>query len=250
MNNKGRIFNCHNYGNIYASRGDQRSGGIAGQIYGGGTIEQSSNAGDIVLAEKALSSYSSEYVGGIVGIIALDSCSVVNSYNIGDITIISDNSTKSHVAMTGGITAQNKGTVENCYNIGDMVASATFTGEYVYAGGIVAESTDKSSILHSYNTGKLTGTYCGGIASVLEDDVTVEDCYWNTESEQYTGSVLLPASTRKGIAGGTGTVTGLTAIQMKQQSSYNGFDFESIWSMDTSKNEGYPILLVIARLYQ
>ena len=230
-------------------RGDQRSGGIAGRIYGGGTIEQSSNAGDISLAEKELSSWSSEYAGGIVGIIAHADSSVVKSYNSGDLTIISDNSNKSHIAMAGGISANNSGTIENCYNEGDMVASATFTGENVNAGGIVAKSLNKSSILRSYNVGKLTGTNNGGICGVLEDNVTVEDCYWNNESEQYTGSVLIPASIRKGIAKGTGIVTGLTTTQMKQQSSYNSFDFETIWSMDSSKNSGYPSLQVKAPLY-
>jgi hypothetical protein len=30
--------------------------------------------------------------------------------------------------------------------------------------------------------------------------------------------------------------------QMKQQSSYEGFDFETVWAIDPNINNGYPYL--------
>jgi hypothetical protein len=37
-------------------------------------------------------------------------------------------------------------------------------------------------------------------------------------------------------------VRSLTAAQMREQSSFAGFDFAAVWDMDAGKNDGLPFL--------
>ena len=254
MSNEGRIFNCHFYGSIDGLGGNQRSGGIAGYIAGfslnGSTIAQSSNSGNIVLTEKSCSYGSSAYVGGIAGIVYDKVSRVISSVNRGNVRINAGAPSVDHTSQAGGVVAKSSGTVENCYNMGNVVASETFTGDNVSAGGIVADTVGSSRISQCYNVGGVWGTNLGGIVGKIGSNATVEDCYWNKESMQYVGSILLPVATRKGIGQGEGVVTSLSSTAMKQRSSYDSFDFVNIWSINSGKNEGYPILQRKAPLYR
>ena len=62
---------------------------------------------------------------------------MTESYNEGDIEVITIDILTSHTSATGGIAGISSGTIANCYNKGNMVASETFTGENISAGGIV-----------------------------------------------------------------------------------------------------------------
>ncbi|MBE6862417.1 MAG: hypothetical protein E7497_05915 [Ruminococcus sp.] len=96
-----------------------------------GTIENCSNAGDVI---------STDDVGGICG---HNNGTITNCYNTGDITGTDD---------VGGICGDNIGTITSCYNKGDI------TGEYDVCGicGINNNSINGfGRIANCYNTGEV-----------------------------------------------------------------------------------------------
>lgn len=113
--------------------------------------------------------------------------------------------------------------------IGDISAEASagssYSGAdgYSYAGGIVGEN--KGGLSNCYNTGNIYSqgrialtTYKGGIVGTGKSGV---DCYYLEGTAE-------------------GEETKCTAEEMKVQSTFDGFDFDSIWVMDACR--GYPQL--------
>lgn len=113
------------------------------------------------------------------------------------------------------------------FSLVDIVAnqsSGGFTGD--------AYSTD---VTNCYAAGKVTaGNYSGGFAGGGFWSSTAVSCYFDRE--------------RAGMDNATGDrviqgITGKTSAQMKQQSAYTSWDFNSIWKMSSSTGwyRGYPI---------
>jgi hypothetical protein len=206
------IIKCYNKASItkteaYSDLGSAsvNVGGIAAAIQFGKqlTIEQCYNEGELYAESKQ----DRVSAGGIVG--------QLDDYNVGNSDAIAN--------------------VINCYNIGGVFAKNN-------AGGVGGETISYRSqqnllIKSSYNTGNVTtGTsgnhYVGGIVGKAEEQWKVENCYY-------------PDSISNAVGSGTPTLTNVSALttaQMKQQSSFIGFDFDTIWSIDPSINGGYPYL--------
>lgn len=140
--------------------------------------------------------------GGLTGQ-NLNSSSVSSSYSTAGING-SDH--------TGGLIGQNdNATVNNSYSTGSVNG-----GDIV--GGLVGENLTGSTITNSYSSGSVSGnSNTGGLAG--GNNGTVTNSYWITD----TG----------GPDNGIGT--GLSTMQMRQQNSFSGWDFGSIWSI----GEGY-----------
>lgn len=185
------------------------------------------------------SSYS--YGGAVAGYNAgiIHSCSVTGTVK-----------TTSTFRYTGGITGYNKGTIDSCFN------NANVTG-YYYAGGIAASCVG-GTIQNSYNTGTVKTTYgnsnyeySGGIVAKLEESGTVKNCY-NTGAVEGRGSKYGIAYKSSGtiknsyyLAGTGANSTGATALteaQMKIGDMFAGFDFETVWTINSDANYPYPQL--------
>ncbi|HZW48555.1 MAG TPA: S-layer homology domain-containing protein [Bacillota bacterium] len=127
----------------------------------------------------------------------------------------------SGTANGGGIAGSHSGTILNCYNIGSISASS-------YAGGIAGISFG-GVIKNSYNSGTILFTAnSGGICGANLLSAVTENCY-------YLDS-----------CGGTRSGTALTADAMSKQSSFQGFDFTTIWVLPSALPQGYPNLAVFA----
>jgi hypothetical protein len=194
------INKCYNAGEITSSSSslwdDVVAGGISGTAYST-TISECENIGKVqstALAEAI--------VGGLLGEIAFDS-TVVDSYNKGDVTATSDNTTNPRV---GGLVASyyddSLSTISNCYNSGK---SQLKSGSFLYSGA--------------------------GIADVAID---LSNCYWLNTSAEFG---ITPRVTSVGVVDNS---IALTDTQMRQQSSFVGFDFNTVWKMP--EGGGYPIL--------
>lgn len=174
--------------------------------FNGGTIEQSSLTGSLACSSKC---------GGF----ASQNSGVVRESWV-DMTI-------GNSGFPGGIAGQNYGgIVENCYVKGDITADN--------GGGIVGlnENTD---IRYSYSTARLNDSgYNGGLIGwQYTGDQTRS--YWNKE----TSGIDVMCGTAGANCDNT---HGLTDAQMKEASSYVGWNFEDIWATDPEKNDGYPYL--------
>ena len=199
------VTNCYNTGSVTGGRVISYDvGGVVGE--NNGTVANCYNTGSIT---------GKYWVGGVVGYNAYGTSTVTNCYNTGSVTGGDES--------VGGVTGHNRGTVTNCYNAGSV------TGKY-YVGGVVGESYgvyDASTVTDCYNTGSVNGER--GVGGVVGYNIggTVTNCYY------YIGCCV--NSDLYGIA--------LTNEQMLRAESFEGFDFETVWTMDGNPGYPYPKLI-------
>ena len=155
-------------------------------------------------------------------------------------------------SYVGGVCGYTSSVISNCYNTGDISASSIYSYYSSYVGGVCGYASGSTSgISNCYNVGDISGSasfsntayyanYVGGICGFVRTDVLISNCYWRIESAQIVNG--RPQVPKKGVGSGTGTTTGLTSADMMHESSYAGWDFETIWATNFNINEGYPYL--------
>lgn len=157
------------------------TGGIAGKVNSGSSIEGCSAAG-------SLSSGRCRYIGGIAGWVApSEEITIKNCTNTATVTGGAD--------RAGGIVGHfQQGTVEGCTNKGTI--SCQLVGSVSGAGGIVGYS-GPAKIVRCFNEGSVSGTKnaVGGIIGYAEMATTIERC-------ASTGAVTGGGRFIGGIAGG------------------------------------------------
>lgn len=215
-----RIKRCIVTGSVTA---EASIGGVAGTAY---QISQC-EARNVVLTTNPNN-------GGAGGI-----CYNLNYYDFSDTYVsecVSSGTIISYCNMGGIVGAASFSKhIENCFS------SMVLTGKSKI-GGIVYGAENSAVVENCYYTGSITSTE--GKASGLiagGSNLTITNCYWSNECEMTVDG--LPASKR-----GVGTdisedpTTGLTLTEMRTKTSYAGWDFDTIWAIDTNKNGGLPYL--------
>lgn len=189
-------------------------GGIVGQSdqieRGTVIISQCGNEGEIYSA--------CNYVGGIIGRSVIKS-GINQCYNKGKVT---------GARFVGGILGQSNALVlQNCYNLAEVIGTET---QHKDVGGILGSTTNKDmKINNCYNVGAITQGY--GLTKGGDD---------NTKKIALTSCITLSSATEGpvlNVAPGGYVVN--SDSEMKQQTTYKGWDFTSIWSMPSSS---YPKL--------
>ena len=214
--NKGTIRNLHVQGTVETAND---SGLIAG--YNEGTIENCHAEGSVTCAGVG---------GGIVGrndekgVLTQCTSSAEVSGSSGEkgglsganIGVIRYSGSTGNVsagnASAGGISGDNYGTIENCYSRGAVDGSG-------YTGGAVGY--ERGTVKYSYASGLVKGNAGAGLIGYHYNNDKVWFSYYNSVN--------------------TGNKTGIpaTLAQLKSASTYSGWDFEHIWSMD---EKGYPAI--------
>ena len=216
------ITDSTNTGNISAS-GSKNTycGGLVGINTSAVEITNSTNTGNVSYS-YSYSRRSRSYSGGFVG------------YNSGDLTITNSTNTgnvSSPGTGSGGFVGYNDNgaiTITNGTNTGNVSSSSSSAS---YSGGFVGVDYEGTiTISNSTNTGNISGSSGGFVGSYSYNSKrTIIDSYC------LTGSVG-----RNGNYGYNGYM--LTPEQMRNQNSFNDFDFENVWTMNSFINEGYPYL--------
>ena len=216
-----KLYSCVNYGDVYASAGSSYDNyhyisGLMGS-YSNGNIYNCGNNGDIT-------SYGSVY-GSIVCGIRADRVS--NSYNTGEITKTNGKFSKSY-GNTAGILGN---TVESSFNSGCIYRSF---GNISGIAGIAS---------NSYNTGNIIEV------SSMNNRRAINDASSSYNSENvFNGYRQIEKvnmnlySLAGAYPGETDGSTRLSAAEFRKQSSFAGFDFENIWTIDSKVNSGFPTL--------
>ncbi len=212
------VVSCHNTGGVTArSTNTARAGGIMGV---GDSITSAYNMGNV----WATSSNGSARAGGIKG----SGGSISLCYNVGNVKVEASTRNNDATGYVGGITGGGSD-IANCYNRGALSVSATgYSGikAYGYVGGIAGSG---GNITSCYNVGTVTisathGTNAGGIVGKVAAEELIADCYClNTV---YAGLV------------DTEPVTFCSEEQLKDQTTFENFDFDTVWTM--AGNELYP----------
>ncbi len=196
----------HRY--YYSSSSNEYCGAIAAVVSKSGTIENCSVSGTVT----GNTSYC--YAGGLVG---YNSGKINSCYNEAIVTC----------PYAGGIAGYHSGedaVISNCYNKGNVYGS--------YAGGIAGYSSYSAAIATAYNIGDVRAS---STSSTLEYGIAYMYSGTITDSYYLSGS----GTSSTGAAS-------LTAAQMKLQSMYKGFDFETVWSMAGDADYPYPELQCFA----
>lgn len=161
-------------------------------------------------------SYTSGNISGgysVGGLVADNFGTITKSYSNADVI--------TYMHCAGGIAGHNRpfARIDNSYSTGRITGS--------FHGGLVGHTDTNSIIVNSYSIGYVDNVINGGLvsSSSIGWEGDVENSYWDTQTSGQTSS-----------AGGTGKSTS----QMKQQTTYAGWDFTNIWTMQNSG--GYPSL--------
>jgi len=149
---------------------------------------------------------------------------------------------------TGGLMGYGKDpTVSECYVSGSIHGNDNIGGLIGYIYGWT------HSISNSYNTASVSGNnYVGGLVS--EYNGTINNCYsaGAVSANDFAGGLVyshtygtvsnsfwdINASLQTSSAAGTGKTT----AEMKTQSTFTDWDFNTIWSLSAGYNNGYPNL--------
>ena len=175
------------------------------------------------------------YAGGIAGYADV----IIQCYNAGDVY-----ASGSNTVGAGGIVGCSGEEISDCYNIGYVNAKSSkgasgYTG-YAYAGGIVGSTyVTSTKINNCYDANMYVSStyyYCGGIVGLTfnSDAPSLTNCY--CLASRLVGR---RASTFYGNYSAVSCNT-LTEDEMKQKTSFEGFDFVNIWTISSKINEGYP----------
>lgn len=211
--NSGLIFNSNSKGSVIVNSEDSQGrvtggysmiGGLVGENRG--FISTSYSNSDVELVAHR------GYVGGLVGVNVngMSSGSIFNSYSTGNV--------KGSGEFVGGLAGSNIGT---SFSAG--IRSPLIRHSYSISK---VESIDPvTRIVPDY--GGFVGPRPGSSLGIRSRGSICEGCFWDIERSGKTRSFQ---------------GEGKTSAQMKQQSTFVGWDFETIWSIDPGINEGYPYL--------
>ncbi len=204
------------------------SGGLVGINQNGGSVSNCYITGTI--------SSSGSYVGGLVGGNIYTSSEIANCYSTVNVSISG--------TMAGSLAGYSyEAILSNCYSTGSVSASD-------YVGALCGRLT-RGSVNNCYATGEITsaGSLVGGLNGAnIDDECTVTDCFWDTQS---TGKATSPDGTGTTTAEmktlSTFTDTDTPGLTTAWDFEYNNFDdtgTDDFWDIDTSNtmNNGYPFL--------
>lgn len=133
-------------------------------------------------------------------------------------------------AGIGGITgaSNNSTTYTNCYSYLTSIKGNGYTKDISGISGW-NDSTVKLNNCYTVSNGQkrpIAGYSDGGGGTITEDNFV--SCYYDKEYENNTLSEL--------------TSLGVTTKEMKTKDTYIDWDFEKVWAIDPSINDGYPYL--------
>ena len=136
-------------------------------------------------------------------------------------------------AYVGGIAGKSNGTISECYFIGSVYGTAQYSSS---VAGICGWSwTPEGTLENCFSKGTFTGpttTVVGGITGAGK----YSNCY-------SIGRVVKRNSSADiAIVRGSGSDIDCTEAEMRTQSTYTDFDFNSVWTMGGNPDYPYPEL--------
>lgn len=115
------------------------------------------------------------------------------------------------------------GLVGNAYsgtNISNSYATGLVTGGK-YTGGLVGTASGSTNINSSYATATVTASSgpAGGLVGRAGPGTNINNSYWDAETTKQSKSAGQDAS------------FGKTTAEMKKQTTYKGWDFDTVWEI-------------------
>ncbi|MFA7133225.1 MAG: hypothetical protein WC108_08005 [Bacteroidales bacterium] len=196
-----------NINNLYLVDSDIKANNYSGVLAGhseNSEINNCSTTGNLV---------GNNFLGGLIGYSS-------NSGITESVSFVSINGNEN----TGGFIGVSKESIiSDCFSRGEVSAQSDFAGFI----GVV----EKGEINNSYSTGLVKKKTGGAVKNAglikKNSDCAINSSYWDTETSLQDTS-----------DGGEGRTT----EEMINIDNYQDWDFDSIWKIDSSINDGYPFL--------
>jgi hypothetical protein len=217
---EGAISNCFSSADVY---GDSGTGGLIGlrnifpQYLGQSSLSNCYVTGNV---------YGYEIVGGLVG------------HNIGDLPISYCYAAGiiQGTCSVGGLVGNNGSTITNSYATGNVIGNDRI-------GGLVGWNVD-GAITHSYAVGSVVGdANVGGLVG-QNGFSTGSDCYVGVITNSYwdieTSGEPNMCGYQVDCSAGCNDSYGKTTAEMKQQCTFDNWDFINVWNI--GENQTYPYL--------
>ncbi|NMY49245.1 YDG domain-containing protein [Pseudomonas sp. WS 5027] len=206
VRNEGRIENSSATGNVTSTTNAQYNGGLVSANRATGVITNSYATGTVTGGGTAGGLVGNNFLGG----------QITNSYATGNVGINGVGSG----SYNGGLVGVNRGSLSNVYSTGSVTGALTNTANN---GGLVGLNAG-GTIVNAYSVGKVTGSASGGLIG-RHSAGSVTSGYYNTTVNSGLSGWGNDISTGDV---GTGTAVGLSSAQMKQTSSFQGFNFSAL----------------------
>jgi hypothetical protein len=220
---------------------------IKGKHYIGGLVGWSGNS-QIINCYSIAHVVGDDSVGGLVG--ESDSGKIIDSYSVGAVT-----GGSLYGIGTGGLVGRGNGMISGSYSASNVTGA-------IKVGGLAGRYGGK--IINSYFTGSVTGEKeVGGVAGFLYDSVSSSYSIGKVTGEMNIGGRIVAGENVGGLVGSiaiedggrvissyydkemsgqsdTGKGEGKTTTEMKEKSTYEGWDFDKVWEISGEVNGGYP----------
>jgi hypothetical protein len=223
----GSISNSYFTGDVNGTGSGKYVGGLVGTTgpNDGTTITNSYFTGSVMASGSG-----EKNVGGLVGFFQNTNSTITNSFSTGDVTSTATNATTNNIGgLVGNLDRDAK--IEYSYSITNLFVGANV----INAGGLVGiiqyfTSPSPSTIKESYSASKLNSstTSCGGLIGKHEGTGSITKSYYDTD--EFNSS----CNSEHG--------TGATTEDMKKQSTFSDWIFNSYYWGIGSLNNGYPYL--------
>ncbi len=235
MNDAGLISNCYSTGSV---SGDSYVGGLVGFSWYS-IVSDCCSTGFVS---------GNQVVGGLVGknedslisnchssgwVIGKDSVGGLVAWNCGDILKSYSTGSVSGDFDVGGLVGYSYyNIVRDCYSTGSVSGVQA-------VGGLVGGDERHYAISNCYSTSSVSGDLdVGGLVGVNHYSI-INDSYWDIET---SGEPNMCGSQEDGETNCDPNY-GRTTAQMKQQSTFQGWDFINVW--DIGENQTYPYLRTV-----
>ncbi|WP_139996742.1 S-layer homology domain-containing protein [Paenibacillus paridis] len=206
--NSGAINYSYATGNV---TGDYAVGGLVGN--NDGTISYSYATGEMIDGQS---------IGGLVGSNSTNT-EIRNSFATGKVN---------GSFSSGGLTGYNYGTISKSYSTGEVNG-----GQHV--GGLVSNLEVSGIISDSFTTGKVSGySFVGGLIGYAYSNSS--GSYSNSYASGHVSGDIAPISPL--TSNGEGNNIGSIYLDENMKGPVGGWDFNTLWAIDPSRNGGYPYL--------
>ena len=184
-----------------------------------GTLVGLQNYGNVKKCSSSGIVSGTSYVGGLIG---FANENIEQSYSSANMSVGSNFGG----GLCGGFEVSGSFYIKNCYATGSVTGGASAQK----LGGLIGSATGTSTIQNCYSTGAVSatnGTDLGGLIGLLTD-VTVNSCYWDTQT-----------STMANSAAGTAKTT----AEMQTAATFIDWDFENIWAINGTNYPSFDFRL-------
>ncbi len=215
LGSKASAVRCVNEGVVY---GCGYSGGIAGYAFS--SISDCSNNAEVYgLTPPNKEDDVTSNAGGIAGCCGSD-VSILRCANHGRVE---------GVRLVGGITGSAGAEMSDCYSLSDVLGANSVGGLAGRAAGTMSRCYSGGTVWFTEENASASG---GAIMS--HGSPTASDCYFCPQQNSGYWD-----------ASGSGSVSGCTAVSdadLRDRSTFRGWDFDGVWAISPDVNGGYPRL--------